>query len=512
MNHYLSGIIKLVLLEASVGLWLLDAATKDQFAKAKRVAYVALAAAMLFAWSGYGGFRGTPALVHTWEQFHFYLGAKYQTEVGWFDLYRAVLLADRESANVLSGVKETRNLHTFEPETVEAALAQSDALRARFSDARWNEFKSDWVYFAKLPIQWAPVLMDHGNSNSPAWAILASPLTRLLPLSVASQTFLGALDMLLMVALWAFAAQTFGLRATAIGLVVFAAPINVFEYTAGSILRWDWLFACGMALCFLARGRYAWAGAFWAYAVATKLFPLLFGAALAFHWAWLTFNTRTLPRATVRFSAGAAASGIVIFALASAMFGGPGAWADYKRRIDVTRDEKYYGIQYSLKTVFLQVVESSPRELLQSFPGKEVKQARADVDIRNHALSFVVVQLLFSAIVALWARKATDASAFALGPVLVFIWLTVNMYYWCMLGLIALGLALRTDRPSFGALLGLPVTLGALYVFQHLNRGWAEGLLVGSLWTMGLLAVGISLAFAYSRESTKTPLPSRTRV
>jgi hypothetical protein len=29
------------------------------------------------------------AWVHQHEQFHFYFGAKYQKEVGWFDLYKA---------------------------------------------------------------------------------------------------------------------------------------------------------------------------------------------------------------------------------------------------------------------------------------------------------------------------------------------------------------------------------------------------------------------------------------
>ena len=86
------------------------------------------------------------------------------------------------------------------------------------------------------------------------------------------------------------------------------------------------------------------------------------------------------------------------------------------------------------------------------------------------------------------------------------------MYYWSMLGLLALGLTLRKDRPSFAVLLGLPVTLGALYFFQHLNHGHAEGFFLGSLWAFGLLALGVTLLVTYSSASTNSALPSRTKV
>ena len=48
--------------------------------------------------------------------------------------------------------------------------------------------------------------------------------------------------------------------------------------------------------------------------------------------------------------------------LAAMMFGGLWCWTEYKERIDVARYEKFYSIQYSLQTVYLQFAASSPSE------------------------------------------------------------------------------------------------------------------------------------------------------
>src|SRR5258708_5002548 len=113
MNHFISGIIKIVILEAQVGLLFFDAIVKEGYEKQKRLAFIGLSVLMVFAWCNYGafaiqGFR----LVHTWEQFHFYLAAKYQREVGWFDLYKAAVLADAETTHAIN-VPEIRNNETF---------------------------------------------------------------------------------------------------------------------------------------------------------------------------------------------------------------------------------------------------------------------------------------------------------------------------------------------------------------------------------------------------------------
>jgi lipopolysaccharide export LptBFGC system permease protein LptF len=66
------------------------------------------------------------------------------------------------------------------------------------------------------------------------------------------------------------------------------------------------------------------------------------------------------------------------------------------------------------------------------------------------------------------------------------------MYYWNMLGLLAMGLALRAERPNqrpaLGMLIGLHVIFMVFYLYQHLNRGLTEGYAVAWLITVLTIA------------------------
>src|SRR5688572_3062636 len=153
MNHFISGIIKIIILEAHAGLLLFDAVVKDRFEKHKRAAFIVLAALMVFAWCNYGTFNGNGLkLIHHHEQLHFYLGAKYQAEVGWFDLYRAVVLADAETTRSVR-IDQLRDNSTFELEPVSKAFAERDRIVGRFTPERWEQFKRDWVLFMTPPNQ-----------------------------------------------------------------------------------------------------------------------------------------------------------------------------------------------------------------------------------------------------------------------------------------------------------------------------------------------------------------------
>ncbi len=582
MNHFISGILKIVLLEASIGLLVLDVVAPERYARARQAAFATVAGLMVFAWANYGtlrangsvaytllaapiiglvawlvraaftqktdpeglsprqeSFRASSAelakgvglakvkaphrhvavlasvalvggwlwwglvtsslpLVHPWEQYHFYFGAKYQKEIGWFDLYKATLLADREGPHALGNVTRTRELETFNEVSVDEALKDSGRVRAQFSDDSWEAFKADWATMARLwPINWQQVVSDHGNSNSPAWSIVAHPVSRLLPLTPFNQALIGWLDMVLMLVMWLFVANTFGRKAACVGLVLWAAPPIVFDYLSGSFLRWDWLFSLGMTACFLKRGRYATAGGFFAYAVATKLFPLWFGVAMLLRAAAEFMKTKKLRAEHVRFVVAAGVTGVALAAVATAMFG-LDSWAKYAQRIQVAQVEKFYTIQYSLKTVFLQFAAPGESALTAGIFPSLIKQAQASVDIGDYSGSFLLARLAFTGFIFLLVRRTrNDVEAFLYGPLLVFTWLTVNMYYWNMLGLLALGLALRPTKNALGQLIGLHVIFMTFYLYQHLNRGATEPYAVAFLLCMLI----IGFAFLEWRES-----------
>ncbi len=583
MSHYLSGIIKIILIEAMLALLIVDRLTATKYGREKTFAATGLSALMLFAWCNYGQLRGTGAIgyvlllvplcwcahtlfstafsgasgsernqrlaslleavgrpfrfeksrstqlgavtvsavlllgflligqanrsiemVHPWEQFHFYLGAKYQSEVGWFDLYKATVLVDQESVKRLGSIEKIRAIETFEEIPLADALRDSARVRSKFSDQRWESFKKDWATMTQTwSLNWGAALLDHGNSNSPAWALLAAPLTALFPLSAQNQSWLGWIDMLLMIILWLTIFQCFDTKQAAVGLFFWATPPLVFDYLSGSLLRWDWLFALGMAACCLKKNRWALAGAFFGYAMTTKLFPLFFGLALLVpvFKSWRT--TRLVAPEWKRFFVSTALASVLLVGVSTAVFGHR-AWLEYAARIQVAQQEKFYSIQYSLKTVYLQVAETPLREWVTNplFP-RDLKQALPEVDIANHSVPFLLIRLFFTALVVVLLWRSSTVEAFLFGPALVFIWLTVNMYYWNMLGLMALGLTLREDKRPLSLLLGLGSTFIFFYLYQHTNRGLYEGYVVATLFAAGLLVAAVA-EFRSLRQKSAT--------
>ena len=57
MNHFISGILKIVLLEGSIALLLIDAVAGDRFEKVRSRAHGVLAGLMVFAWCNYASLR-----------------------------------------------------------------------------------------------------------------------------------------------------------------------------------------------------------------------------------------------------------------------------------------------------------------------------------------------------------------------------------------------------------------------------------------------------------------------
>src|SRR5690242_6495258 len=58
MNHLISGIIKIMILEASLALIVVDQLLGTKFEKARYYAFCTVAGLMVWAWSNYGGLRG----------------------------------------------------------------------------------------------------------------------------------------------------------------------------------------------------------------------------------------------------------------------------------------------------------------------------------------------------------------------------------------------------------------------------------------------------------------------
>jgi hypothetical protein len=296
-----------------------------------------LGALGLLAYFNFGAFHFGGIYVHLWDSLHHTLGAKYVDEIGYDGLYECIALADAEDPRLGPGAahRVLTDLRTNRMTTAADVVTHPERCHARFSSARWVDFKRDVAFFrARFPdADWQNVTTDHGFNASPVWLLIAHPLVGDDPITMTRLRVLAALDPLIMLAAFGALAWAFGWERAALCAVVWGTyfPGRLW-WTGGSFLRWDWLAALLAGLALLRRDRPFAAGALLAYAALSRIFPAfaLLGAALA--GAASIVRRQKLDRAIVRVLAGGAVTAALLVPLASAVRSGPG-WSEFTRNL-----------------------------------------------------------------------------------------------------------------------------------------------------------------------------------
>jgi hypothetical protein len=372
----------------------------------------------------------TSPWVRTWNVFHYYLGAEYFDELGYHDLYRAALAADREGADLWRNVGKVRDLESYTLESRTVAMAGYDPLD-HFSPARWEAFRRD---VAALQPQlgrrtWAELFTDRGYNPSPFWTVVAARLTGLLPAtSPIALKLLAGLDLLLLALAIAALARRFGVDTAALVLLCFSlSPVNDGRIVGG-FLQYDWFVAVALGLCWV-RDRPVAAAAALAYAALARAFPLAFLGSALLPAVVIAVRHRRLDHRALRLGAsfaGFCALGILIGCFAGN--GDPGgAWHDFAVRIRHHSELHVYGEQrVGLKHWFTH------------------DQGHLDLDLDNGTRRaifaaqeplYLAVAILFLAIYGLAVSRRTRADALLLGLVPIFVLVVASRYYWALFAL-----------------------------------------------------------------------------
>ncbi len=219
--------------------------------------------------------------LHRWDIMHYYLGAKYFPENGYEGLYLACLQADIEEGRLAPreyGKNRIRRMENYALVHIPEVLGLLPGIRSRFSPERWEEFKADLHAFQEtMPRYWyRRALCDHGFNPSPIWVAAGRLVTRFTRADFRTLTALAFVDELLILLMMGFIFRTFGFRSMALCMVFWGVNLPAdWDWTGGSLLRQDWLALLGIGICLLKSGRWAAAGACFAYSAGVRGFPLL---------------------------------------------------------------------------------------------------------------------------------------------------------------------------------------------------------------------------------------------
>jgi hypothetical protein len=425
-------------------------------------------------------------IMNAHDFFHYYIGAKYHRELGFFDLYECSVVADAETHKKIQPNWSIRNLRTYAHQRASSMTVNPGHCMQLFSQDRWISFKRDVAFLSGFmpPAYWNNVLKDKGYNATPIWTTYASVLTNLLPLSN-TVTFYGilSLDYLFIIFTVVVVARTFGWRNSLFVIVFWGLNfMTVFGFVKGSVSRLDWLACLVIAMCLIHRGRYTGAGALAAVATGFRMFPLLLFAGLGCKAVWCLIRTRRIPRRYLRFLVG--------FVVVLALLGGLASlsqdrseWKHFAQKIK-SHDEQIAGYRVGLK--YAVIDPALPSKLAQW----ESKQS-----LRWSLIALVLVVVFFA------SQRLADHHTMSLSWVCV-VFMTAPTFYYYELLVIPFMLFLPDPRRP-----GLSVGMGGFFGWSVLCYGLGlmyplgGGLSYLLSWTLIALSVfTVALVFSCFRR------------
>jgi len=250
----------------------------------KRIAIILLSALIFISAVNY--MRWGPALlterIDSYDVIHYYLGAKYFNELGYYDLYPAIASVDYEAGPYKS---ELTSYRAQEPDVgyalkpISEAIAQGRSIQmTSFSPERWELFRRDFVHLQReytlTRNHWATLLKDRGFNATPAWIALVSPIANLV--SVNYIKWLCFADVIFLAIGLLFIRWAYG-NITALWALefIFLSYSLRWPVISWAFFRYDWVCALMVALALIRKNHHFWAGALTAFASLFRLFPAL---------------------------------------------------------------------------------------------------------------------------------------------------------------------------------------------------------------------------------------------
>gem|GEM_PF-3650127 len=396
-----------------------------------------------------GTFRGG-SFVHYGEMFHYYVGPKYFKELGHYELYNAVIVADTEQGNEFAALPFYTDLRTYQ--NLKRHVAVRDALRIKglFSEQRWDAFKADVAYFkSKLNKPKSPdmifLLMDHGYNGSPVSTFLLGTIANLVP--VTQVLWLALIDVGLVLLMIAVVFRTFGFELGALfAIYFFTSILSGQEFLSGSLLRYDWLLYIVVAVCLLDRGRYAWAAFFLTLSAMLRVFPALLFFGIAVTMFQKLRATRKIDRQSARFTAVAGATALLLFVLPSVSLGSvTQPWKDFYGKIRLHESGVYVNHLGFAGVALFEPSQLSLESFATAFKTRSPDIVRHWQDVKEHELRNKKPLMIFAGLVVLacitaviWRRQEHESHSVLWPLFLVYATGYVSGYYYTFLCLFIL--------------------------------------------------------------------------
>jgi len=246
--------------------------------------------------------------VDAYDLVHYYLNAKYFDELGYFELYPAVVLAhyeegptDKRPLPPQVQFQNEDDYYFVKTEDFVNDAEEHQRIRALFGDTpRWLEFRHDFIHLQRdvtgfTKETWVQMLNDHGFNGAPSWLLFAHPLANAVPVEQVKR--LGYIDVVWLIAAVGLVWWAFGFTGAGFTFVFLLTTYSTrWPTMTWAFGRYDYVSALIIAVCFLKKSKHWWGGAFAAIATSLRVFPAVWMWGPAFKGVWELVRHRRVNR------------------------------------------------------------------------------------------------------------------------------------------------------------------------------------------------------------------------
>jgi hypothetical protein len=461
------------------------------------------------------GFDAWTRRIDAYDLMHYYVNAKYIDELGYLDLYPAMMLVDAEHGGPFfpaarSYMAQDESGHHYAP--TQHGVARGKVVRQeRFTPERWAAFEHDVLTLQrdygcrdrdrkKRCIRelsdelWLQLVTDHGFNGTPAWTLIAEPIANVVP--VEALKALGYLDVaLLAVGLgavgWAYGGET-GLFALLFVAVTYSAR---WPYVSWVFLRYDWVAALLIATAALKRPGGRWgaavAGAMAGWASVVRLFPAMWMWGPLWRGLWGLWERQLRRHLLVMAAAFFVAVGVLQGA-ATARYGTDRVAEHFENMLDHNSAE-----QLSSRRIGLAMALAT--EPWKGFEAELAISPETRLLVDEQSTVRYTLAAALAVALGLALRRRSDDEAFAWGFFPFFLITTASYYYYVARITLVVVHAGNLHRPrhrvGLASLFGLEVLTTAISVYapewDTANPGKEHRMLLIGALAWGLLAYGL---------------------
>jgi hypothetical protein len=470
---------------------------------AAALAVMAVGAYFRFGDLGYSEFY------HRWEFYHYYMGSKYNREIGYERLYNCTAIAQSELGMINEvRARKLRDLSIDVLTPSQPVLDHPEECKKHFTPERWEAYKRDvnWFRHSSNLQYWNDMQKDHGYNPPPVWTVMGYFLGSLHPASDGFFKLLALLDPLFFAGMFAAVYWAFGWRVCSVALIFWGCQLPAeYFWTGGAFMRQDWLFYLVLSGCLLRKRHFAWGGAAFAYSTLLRVFPgaLAFGMAVPII-AHLVKRKRFAP-SHVRFVGGGLAATVFLVSVSIAI-AGKDSYREFWKHINVHNTTPLTN-NMGLQTIISHGLEGRmqvTRDEKQLDPFKKWKDMRRE---RLHAYRFFYAAIVLAVGLALarvaWRSKSLwTVQALSLGLLVSIV--EVTCYYYSMFILAAFLSRLRKDVEQvvlLAAGISQVVVLNPILSYYYDDRYTMQSVV---FWVLGLVLISL-----YWPPKKGAPTPSK---